>query len=455
MKMPTGWVKLNDSDARAHLRRTYYYSDKCEDGEQSDTRKVLCLIQQYQSVDFVGSFAGHVEGFTDEGGARMLVTSSPKFISPMPGNWDMLRGILERMFGDTQLPYLYGWIKLSLEMFMAQVWMAGQILVLCGEVQSGKNLVGSILQVLFGGRAPGKPYGFMTKATDFNSDFMGCELLTIEDEASTTGIQARRDFGARLKDIAVNASRRLHRKHAEALTVIPFQRLLISLNNEPERLLVLPPMDSDIEDKMMLLMVEKHEMPMPTNTPKAMAAFWAAVDAELPAFVDFLKNWEIPPNLVSNRFGITHYHHPELLDSLYELSPEEKLLQLIDEEVLGLGTLANLNGEWKGRSSELDRILKASSNNAIQREARDLLPATNNCGKYLARLANRYPDRITRYPGSSGIHNWRIRSSRSMEESCETTGRKKFSSELMERILGGTTARGPAFPILSSEDDAA
>lgn len=406
MKMPNGhWIKLNNRFIWPHLFDTALFNSLSEDEQKCFSTDVQLSIQRYAAVNFAGALAGYKEGLVIQGDTRILVTSSPKFIAPVPGNWDMLRGILEKMFGDVQLPYVYGWIKKALEMFAAQTWMAGQVLVLCGPVESGKNLFGFLLEKLFGGRAPGKPYDYMTQRTSFNSEFMGCELLTIEDEVSHTDIQARRAFGAMIKDIAVNTSRRLHRKHAEALTVVPLQRLLISLNNDSERLLVIPPVESDIEDKLMLLKVDKHPMPMPTQTAKAKAAFSDALLAQLPAFVDFLQNWQIPACLVSDRFGIKYYHHPDILDGLHELSPEEKLLQLIDEVLFSLFMTKN---DWSGKAVDLDRKLKNSHSKDVQREAEKLLPSVATCGKYLGRLANRHPDRVTMHPGHAGTRRWTI-----------------------------------------------
>lgn len=406
MKMPNGhWIKLNNRFISPHLCDTAQYQSLSDEDKKCFTTDVLLSTQRYAAVNFAGDLAGYSEGLVVQGTTRILVTSSPKFITPKAGDWDMLRGVMKRMFGDVQIPYVYGWIKLALEMFDARVWMAGQVLVLCGPVQSGKNLFGFLLEKLFGGRAPGKPYDYMTGATPFNSDFMGCELLTIEDEVSHIGIQARKDFGSKIKDLAANAPRRLHRKHAEALTVMPLQRLLISLNDEPERLLILPPIDPDIEDKIMLLKVDKHPMPMPTHTAAAKAAFSTALVAQLPAFVDFLHKWKIPTELVADRFGIAHYHHPDILEGLHEQSPEEQLLALIDEVIFPPGLM---KPDWHGKAVELDRALKNAESKNVQREAEKLLPAANSCGKYLGRLAKRHPDRIIKYPGSAGTHRWTI-----------------------------------------------
>jgi len=272
MKMPdSSWIKLSDKMLPRHLRATPEYAILSDDEKPRFVSDVILSTQWYGSIEFAGTLAGYKEGLVVQGDKHILVTSSPKFITPKAGNWTMLRGILERMFGDEQLPYVYSWIKVSLDMFAAQKWMAGQVLVLCGPVDSGKNLFALLLGKLFGGREPGKPYGYMTQATDFNSDIMGCELLTIEDDASLTGIQVRRAFGARIKDQAVNTSRRLHQKHVVPITVVPLQRLVISLNDDPERLQVLPPVEPDIADKMMLIKVFHH--PMPKHEPRGRSEF--------------------------------------------------------------------------------------------------------------------------------------------------------------------------------------
>jgi hypothetical protein len=370
---------------------------------QSPVELEILRILRENHVDFIGALAGHRKGLKTYGDVRCLITSEPKFIVPQPGSWSLLDQLFRQLFGDVQLPYVYGWIKMALAMFTSGVWMPGQAMFIAGPPGAGKNLFAELLRWIFGGRMPGKPYSFMTGQTSFNADFFGAELLTIEDEAASTNIQARRDFGAHIKKIAVNATQWLHGKHKGGLSVIPLWRLLASLNDEPERLLVVPPLDADIEDKIMLLLVEKHPMPMPTGTPAQKDAFMSALVAELPAFLHHLSEWEIPDALRSDRFGVTHYHHPKLADSLRELSPEQSLLELIDEFIF----TPPFAGPWCGRSSELARALKNSDNKNCAREAEKLLPAVNSCGRYLRRLAGMCPDRVSSRL-LNGNTEWRI-----------------------------------------------
>lgn len=407
MKMRTGkWVELKLSSLKTHLIESYGFSGKSNNGTLSPADQAVYHIEEFQAVDFVGAIGGFRMGRHQVGSAHILIDSEPTFIVPQKGEWDMLRGILENMLGTVQVVYLYGWLKMALQMFKEQTWMAGQALVLCGPPASGKNLLAFLIQKLFGGREPGKPYDFMTQGTTFNGDVIGAELLTIEDEVTHTNLKKRLAFGAKIKGLAVNKAHRVHKKFMNGITATPLQRLVISLNDEPERVIILPPIEPDIADKMMIFKVEKHDMPMPTDTPAAEKAFGDALLAQLPAFVDFLDQWEIPSHLKASRMGITHYHHPDILEMLGAQSPEAELLRLIDEVLFPAhGVLVK---PWHGKAADLERTLLDSKNYAVQREVRRLLPSRNCCGRYLARLVDPRDGRVTKHPGHAGIHNWTI-----------------------------------------------
>lgn len=373
--------------------------------QQSSFAEFLRSVQDDGTVDYAGPLGGHIEGVVVQQEVTILVTSSPHFIKGKKGNWDLLRGILERMFGDIQLPYVYAWIKLSLEMYHAQQWMAGQAMVLAGPANSGKNLFGCIVAKLFGGRNIGKPYDYMAGKTNFNADYMGADFCTIDDEVAHTDITARRAFGSKIKEFCVNEHRRIHAKHCTAMTVTVFQRLLITLNDVAERLQILPPMEADILDKIMLLQVYKHDMPRETRTAVERKAFEAEWTAELPAFVEHLETWVIPHELMISRSGIKSYHDPGLLSALKQFAPDDRLVHLIDEVIF-----LPFPGKpsWKGRAAALERELKGAKCLDVQREARALLPALNSCGRSLARLTQEYPDRFIKHPGRSNTFEWEI-----------------------------------------------
>ena len=99
-----------------------------------------------------------------------------------------------------------------------------------------------------------------------------------------------------------------------------------------------------------------------------------------------------PAELRSERFGITHYHHPELLAALSELDPEEQLLTVIDARLFE----HHDTNQWEGTADELAETLLEWTydlrppTGAIKR----LLAWPGAAGVYLSSLARRYPDRI-------------------------------------------------------------
>src|SRR5438067_2514840 len=214
----------------------------------------------------------------------------------------------------------------------------------------------------------------------------------IEDVAESTDMRTRRHFGALIKAFAVNREQHCHGKKVQALTLTPLWRVTMSLNDEPERLLVLPPLNEDIADKVMLLKVRKRNMPMSTNTPEQMEAFWNALMAELPAFLHFLQNWEIPADLQSPRFGITHCHHPELVAGLADLTPEQQLLEMIDQEIFH--PAVKQITPWVGSALEVQKRLTTDTS-VCQRQAQTLLHSPVSCGTYLSRLEKDPSNRVT------------------------------------------------------------
>lgn len=264
----------------------------------------------------------------------------------------------------------------------------GQALAIAGPRGGGKSLFQNLITEILAGRSA-KAYRYMAERTEFNSELLGAEHLMVEDDVASTDMRKRQAFGTKIKEIAVNENQSCHAKHRNAIGLKPFWRLTISVNDAPEHLLILPPMDDGLADKLMLLKAGKSEMPMPTGTQEQRREFRAALSAELPAFVFHLRNWKIPDALRCERFGVKHYHHPRLLEAIEELSPEVKLLSLIDTELFSARCDSTV---WEGSAEDLEKDLHNSPSGYT---ASRLLSWNNAAGTYLGRLAAKHPERGT------------------------------------------------------------
>ena len=385
------WIMITETAAKRILKSSGFVGGQSQQ-ELSPLDQAVLDIQLKQNIAYAGPLAGFRKGLVKMNGSNILVTTSPILIQPKSGPWPIIGKILENMLYDVncdQRPYLYGWLKVAVEAVQQSAIRPGQALCFAGEADSGKSLIQALITEMLGGRAA-KPYQFMTGATSFNSDAFEAEHLMIEDEAASTDIRARRAFGAQLKQVASVRDQRCHAKNRTGLVLTPFWRLTISVNDEPENLMVLPPIDPSIEDKIMLFKVHKKPMPMPTETTTERDVFWKTIIAELPAFMDFVLNWRIPPDMSSARYGITHYHHPEILVSLDELAPEVRLLTLLDQEMMHTDGRIT---QFDGTSVELEQVLM-DKDSSVRSQAHNLFTFNTACGVYLGRLRKKANPRV-------------------------------------------------------------
>jgi len=382
-------IEVNETSLERHLRKAGFAGK--EEGEAvSAVEEKLIQTQTSKDVLYAGPLAGHPVGPQDMCGQRILVTRAPRVLKPVEGECPTIEGLITALLDDPvhdQISYLMGWLKIAYEALASWKLRHGQALAIAGPRDCGKSLLQNIITEILGGRSA-KPYRYMCGATDFNGDLFGAEHLMIEDEVAFTDIRARRAFGARIKDFTVNTVQSCHAKNRQALSLKPLWRTSITLNDEPENLLILPPIDESLEDKIILLKAYKRPLPMDTSTLEGRQRFMSALLAEVPAFLNLLVNFPIPARLKSERFGVTHFHHPELLASLSEMSPEMRLLALIDAHLSEGDGPAN---SWMGTATELERVLYDSKG---AHEARRLLDWSNATGTYLGRLAKKLPHRV-------------------------------------------------------------
>jgi hypothetical protein len=399
----SNWIEQSEQSIVRRLKAAGI--SRCKDAQGLTLiDRVLLKIQDDYSVVYTGPLAGWQRGLALIGGNKILVTSQARHIIDHKGDWStheaFLKGLLTNEHYD-QLPTYYSWIKVADLSFVTGLRRPGQALVMAGPRSCGKSLDQKILTEIFGGRS-GKPYGFMMGQTMFNRELFGAEHQMIEDEVASQDLRIRRNFGAFIKGMVANEVMGCHGKHRESISLSPLWRLTISVNDEPENLSILPPLDESLADKVILLRAYAKPMPMPTATLEEMSKFWHQLVKELPAFLYFIRReWEIPKDLQCERYGVKHYHHPELVSAIRDLSPQFKLLKLIDSCLL-----SPERPVWSGSAEALERELIKNDGSAYT--AKKLLYFNNACGTYLGHLAKDFPGRVTFDGRHANQRVWKI-----------------------------------------------
>ncbi len=392
-----GFQSLDAAQLRRRLKMDGVSSHKDMLGVTGLDRMQVA-IEQERDVSYAGPLAGYQAGILEIGGRRVLVTENPNRPEGVEGEYPNLQRFFFSLLGEEQVRYFYGWAKQADAMYCAGRFMPGQALAFAGGRGDGKSLAQAILTEFLGGRCA-RPHAWLTGATAFNNDLFGAEHLMIEDDTASTDARARRHLGAMLKSVAVNVEHRLEAKGRDALMLRPLWRLTISCNDEPENLAVLPILDASLLDKITMFKTNHADLPS-TSTADQRRELWETLTGELPAFLYWIRQWEIPVDIQDSRFGVIAYQHPELIAELDELAPEIRLLRLIDAHIL------NELSIWTGTAGDLESVLTSGS---CAYEARKLLNWSNATGTYLGRLAQKHPERFE-YIRTDSARTWRIKS---------------------------------------------
>ena len=393
------FLLLSKTDVSLHMRHAGVDGEKeRKGGELSQLERLFMVAQTERSVDYAGPLAGHCIGpFLTSDGKRVLVTSQARIPERGKGKCPFIERFLEQLLGAEQMHVFALWLKVARRAQESGTFAPGQIVVLAGPSNCGKSLLQSLVTEFLGGRV-GKPYPYMVGETGFNSEVCASEHWQIEDENSSTDIRTRRKFAASIKEATVNQNVRIHAKGREAVTLPLFRRLTLSVNDEPENLMILPPLDGSIMDKMHLFKCSMAKL------PEDRAVTWQTIVKELPAFVAVCESFRIPKHMVCSRFGVKAWHHPELMEAVNDVAPEARLLALIDEVLETYWRKNDAADDWQGSAEELEKQLRASSFNfAVDK----LLHYSSACGVYLGRIAAKLPGRFS-LRRSNGKNIWRI-----------------------------------------------
>jgi hypothetical protein len=387
------YAQINGERVRTLFTESGVSPTKDQTGASDVDRELLRRTRDTR-IRYAGSVAGHRAGLY----GKVLVTESVAPLESVPGDCARLQTYLHNLLdqNDDQYWRLIYWLALRRRAVLTNTWRASQALALVGPAACGKSFVqAQVITKLLGGRIA-KPYRYMSGATEFNGDLFASEHLCISDEAPGRDIHSRRSLGSHIKSMLFDIDQSCHPKNRQAVTLRPIWAMSISLNDEPENLQVLPPLDPSLMDKLIILRCVRNPLPWPGPEIEVLREI---IDTELSQFSYYLDGLTVPDHLVEPRCGLKAYQHPAILEELMQLSPEHQLIGLIDTVIFENEFLT-----WRGTAADLETILRDSK---YAREADRLFRFNTACGVYLARLHEQDPERIKKTK-TNGKVKWAI-----------------------------------------------
>lgn len=374
---------------------------------------ILCWCEINERIQYFGPVAGRAPGFYEDNGNRIVVDRGPNLIEPVQGDWCILRKVLDGLLcsgetdeiGTIQLDSFHGWVRSSVQALRAGKRQSQQVLVICGPEDCGKSLVQHLLTHFLGGRSA-KAHRYFSGATSFNGDMLGAEHLIIEDDYMPSDMKSRLALGAQFKQFAVGTEAvSFNAKFQQAINLRAFFRVSVTCNDEPENLMVLPPLNGDIGGKILIVRASRFEMPMATVTAEEKEKFWNQLYSEIPAYLYWLLNeFQLPESRLDRRYGVSSWIHPDILEKVAETTPEDALLALIDKHYFY--NVPENKGPLDRKAEDIRMDLLSSGDDYVRRQAERLLPMAHSASTYLTRLAKINPRVAT--ARKSGSRNWKI-----------------------------------------------
>lgn len=344
-------------------------------------------------VQWHGSIAGHAQGLTrDTNDLPILITSEAKIPEPTTGEAPVISEIIGGAFADPIATTVFmSWLAGRYKAVRAHCHIPSPMLVLAGEINSGKSLLAWIVAQTLGGRTA-NPYSAWSGGMLWNDDLVGSELLLVDDCIGSTDIRSRRNFGASFKESVYPHSVQLRKRNHSSISVRPVWCVMVCCNDTPESLQIIPPLDADLADKIALLHVIGVKLPIDTSTPDGKTQLQALIRSELPAFAQQLMDWETPQELRDSRSGIVAWRDPELSESVDAHSPSKRLESLLEAAFADWGIWHDLPRDMTASEVE-SRLLELNS--PVRDQARQLCGTWHGaCGSALAKLARSGSDYV-------------------------------------------------------------
>jgi len=362
----TGDREFNDynkENLRLILADKYGLETRKARGQRvSDVDKVIVETMVTNRVEAALPFVHFKEDEINMDGEKFLNTARARCCPPAPeaGEWGerfpWLAKFYDNFFSlddaETQRLVFLAWLKRFYTDGLRGRPNPGQVLLIAGPPASGKTtLATEILGRMVGGSAEVK------ELVDNKSTFFGARLrkpiITINDSAANSSTERHKLYSSSLKMLAANKCIGYNEKFKQAGQVWWNGRVIVTMNDDPESIQMIPDLEQSNLDKLIMFRTSKTSMRFPNDDADE---FHDMLNRETPEFGAWLLNWEVPETIKGNpRFGVYSYHHPFLLETGLEQGPSESFLELLNLFLNTWSQQPNNRGKlaWEGNAHEL------------------------------------------------------------------------------------------------------
>ena len=263
-----------------------------------------------------------------------------------PVIWDWMNHML-----GSQIDHEIDWLSFAYQNALAGTPKRGHAHFLVGPPNCGKTLYNTqVLGQLFGGGIKASEY--LTGKSDWTDHLFEYGAWLVDDEAPSASPAMHTAFTAKLKEHIANDSFLIHGKFKKSGRVFWRGRISCTLNDDPVSMRLMPDLDMSIKDKLMVFKCN--------DGYNFGGDVKGIIKKELPAFAQYLANYEIPDERKDVRFGVKAFINEDLEERARADSRYSHIIELIAI------FRHQLKGDpWDGTCSDLMMALAANDNNRV------------------------------------------------------------------------------------------
>lgn len=350
------WDRCDATVIRRHLKVVFGLSDKPVDGI-SEIERVMHHLELNKRIEGAIPFPFRRESLVTWNGKNYLNTAvNIRLVQPStePAEWGInfafTSNYLTTLFADDQnLTVFLAWLKVWYESCRKGSPCRGQALFIVGGPGTGKSLLSlEFLATIFGGYAGTQ--SFFVEDSKFNSSMFAKALWTLDDQTIIGDRKKLTKFSGLVKSCVANPHIQYAQKYGYEGHV-PFEgRLVVTLNEDPASLGILPNTDDSLLDKATMLRTGT----APAAVLGSPAENHEAFERDLPAFLRWLCDWEIPADKVTKdvRFGICAWQDPLVLKEAQSVADSTAVMEAVEIWIRDF-TPEKPGAPWVGSASEL------------------------------------------------------------------------------------------------------
>lgn len=295
------------------------FDNRCGRGQSiSMCGRLLNLIQTANRVDAAVSMVNYPPGLVAVRRQRLLNITRVEAMVPAEGPvtpvdfpwlWEFLQGLFAHP-EQRPLDHFLAWLQRAYRALLERRRDMGQALFLCGPKQNGKTLLALKVIAPMLGEVYADPFEHLTQRSSFNAELFDSFLWVLNDADSPRDGE-KGSVLSKIKDAVVNPTHSYHRKFGDKTQVDWVGRLVVTLNDDPASVGLLPEVNGNTADKLCFFASQPYTKKWPSSN-----VIEATLHRELPKFARWLLDWTPPAEIVENsRVGVASFFDSTVLET--------------------------------------------------------------------------------------------------------------------------------------------